>query len=80
MIYYHRINVSEGIDVNNTSKLKKCNFFYCWYFLNKWFQFEPNICNGCHNLIMISMNLSNIANLNIKGSILLAELGLKLRL
>ena len=68
MIYYHRINISEGIDVNNTSKLKKYNFFSVSIFLNKGFKFEPNICNGCHDLIMISMNLSNIAILNIKGS------------
>ena len=29
--------------------------------------FVPNVCNRCHDLLM-SMNLSDIAILNIKGS------------
>ena len=36
--------------------------------LNFSFKFEPNVCNWCQNLLMISMNLSDIATLNIKGS------------
>ena len=36
-------------------------------FLNKGFKMEPNVCNGCHYLLMISMNLSDIAILNIKS-------------
>ena len=35
---------------------------------NYSFTFQPNVCNRCHDLLMISMNLSNIAILNIKGS------------
>ena len=31
------------------------------------FKFQPNVCNRCHNLSM-SLNLSDIAILNIKGS------------
>ena len=38
------------------------------FFLNKVFKFQPNVWNGCHNLLMVSMNLSNIATLKIKGS------------
>ena len=37
-------------------------------FLNLSFKFQPNVCNRCHDLIMMSMNLSNIAILNVKGS------------
>ena len=32
MIYYDRINVSEGIDVNKTSKSRGCNICNYWYF------------------------------------------------
>ena len=39
-----------------------------WYFLNKEFKFQPNVCNGCHDLLMMSMNLSGIAILNIKSA------------
>ena len=28
----------------------------------------PNICNRCHDLLMISINLNDIVILNIKGS------------
>ena len=37
-------------------------------FLNKGFKFQPNVCNGYHDLVMMSMNLRNIAILHIKGS------------
>ena len=39
-----------------------------WYFLDKGFKFQPNISNGCHDLLMMSMNLNNIANLTIHGA------------
>ena len=68
MLYYDRIDVTEGIDVNKTRESKECNICHYWYFLNKGFTFQPNICNGCHDLSMMSMNLSNIAILKIKGS------------
>ena len=35
-------------------------------FLNKGLKFQPNICNECHDLLIVSMNLSDIAILNIK--------------
>ena len=31
MLYYDRINVSEGIDVNKTSESKKCDICHYWY-------------------------------------------------
>ena len=37
------------------------------YFLNKSFKFQPNVCNRCHDLLMMPMNLSDIAILNIKS-------------
>ena len=37
------------------------------YFLDKGFKFQPNVCNGCHDLLM-SMNFNDIAILNIKGA------------
>ena len=68
MIYYDRIDVSEGIDVNKTSASKECDICHYWYFLNYSFKFQPNVCNRCHDLLMMSVNLSDIAILNIKSS------------
>ena len=68
MLYYDGIDVSEGIDVNKTSESKEYNICHYWYLLNKKFNFQPNICSRCHDLLMISMNLSDIAILNIKSA------------
>ena len=41
---------------------------FAWYFLHEGFKFQLNVWNGCHDLLMMSMNLSDFAILNIKGS------------
>ena len=68
MLYFNRINVSEGIDVNKTSASKECHICQYWYFLNYSFKFKLNVCNSCHDLLVMSINVSDIAILNIKGS------------
>ena len=68
VLYFERIDVSEGIDVNKSSASKECDICHYCYFLNKGFKFQPNVCNRCHDLLMMSMNLSDIAILNVKGS------------
>ena len=66
MQYFDKIDVSEGIDVNKTSESKECNICHYWYFLYKGFTFQLDVSNGCRDLLMISINLSDIAILNIK--------------
>ena len=77
MIYYDRVDISEGIDVNKTSASKECDVCRYWYFLtyslkfqpnvcNRSFKFQPNTCNGCHDLLIMSVNLNDT---NIKGSV-----------
>ena len=68
ILCYDRIDISEGIDVNRTSASKECDICHYWYFLNHSFKFQPNVCNRYHDLLMISINLSDIAILNIKGA------------
>ena len=67
MPYNDSIDVSEGIDVNKRNESKECDICCYWYFLDKGFKFYPNFCNECHDLLMMSMNLSDIAILNIKS-------------
>ena len=38
------------------------------FFFNYIFKFQPNLYNRCHDLLMMSINFSDIAILNIKGS------------
>ena len=68
MLYYDRIDVSEGSDVNKTSASRECDICHYWYFLNHNFKFQPNVCNRCHDLLMMSINFRDVAILNIKGS------------
>ena len=65
---YDRIDASERIDVNKTSPSKDCDICHYWYFLNYSFKFQPNVCNRCHDLLMMSVKLNDIAILNIKSS------------
>ena len=64
MLYFDRTDVSEGIDVNKTSASKEWDIYYDCYFLNYSFKFQPNVCYRCHDLSMMSIDLSP----NIKGS------------
>ena len=45
MLYFNRIDLSEGNDVNKTSASKECDICHYWYFLNKDLKFQPNVCN-----------------------------------
>ena len=65
MLYYDKIDVSGEIDVNKTSVSKECDICHYWHFLNKGFKFQPYVYNGCHDILMMSINLSDVSVLNI---------------
>ena len=70
-------NKEVRIDVNKTSTSKECYIFHYWYFLNKGFKFQSYVCNRFHDLVMMSMNLSDNAIQMLKVlfiAVLLAEL------
>ena len=62
----YAIGVSDGIDVNKTSSSKECNICHFWYFLGEGFKFQPDACNGFHDVLMMSMKLRDIAILHIR--------------
>ena len=66
MLYYDRTDFSEETDISKTSATKECDICHYCYVLNKGFKFHQGRCNGCHDLLKVSMNLSNIDILNIK--------------
>ena len=49
MLYYDRIEVSKGIGITKTSALKGCDICHYLYFLDKGFNFQPYVCNDCHD-------------------------------
>ena len=62
------MEVFQGSDFNKTGESKECHICDYWYFLNEDFKFQPNVCNRCHDLLMMSINPSDNAILNIKDS------------
>ena len=68
MLYFDRNDVYEVVDVIKTSASNECNICHYWCFLNFSFEFQPNVFNRCHVFLMVSMKLSDISILIIKGS------------
>ena len=60
LLYYDRIGASEGINIDKTSALKACDICHYWSFLKIGFRFQPYLGNRCHDLLMMSMTLSDI--------------------
>ena len=68
MLFYHRIDIAEGIylfiyiwrnlnlSCNNTNECMICH--YCIF--NRKFKFQDSACNGCHDLTMVCLNISDI--------------------
>ena len=50
-----------------TDALKECDICHYWYFLYKGFKFQPDVCNGCQDLSIMSINLKDFSVFNIRG-------------
>ena len=67
MLHYNRVDISEGIYVNETGVSKECTICHYRYFIDKGFKFQSSVCNCCQDVLMISINLEETAILNIYG-------------
>ena len=56
MLEYDRLDISEGIDMDKTNKSKECDICHYWYFVDKNFNYEKYLCNGCHDLMQKAMS------------------------
>ena len=70
MLEHDRIDISEGINTNKTSKSKKCDICHYWYFLDKNFSYEPDLFSGCHDLMQKAMNFNDVAIYLLKEMII----------
>ena len=66
MLEYERIDISEAIDINKTNAYKECDICHYWYFLDKNANYEPCLCNDCHDLMLKAMNFNDVAIVSIK--------------
>ena len=60
MLHYDRMDVSKGIDINQTSELKEWDICHHWYFLDKKFKFQPNVYSEYHDVLIMSINVLTI--------------------
>ena len=68
MLEYNKIYISEGMDFDKTNASKECDICHYWYFLDKEFNYEPYLCNCCHDLIQKAMKLNDVTVASIKGN------------
>ena len=38
-----------------------------YFFFNYGFKFQDSVCNGCHDLPMLSINISDVAVITVKN-------------
>ena len=58
MLYYDRIDISEGTDPTKSNKSRECMICHYWFF-DHGFKFQDYVCNGCHDLTVLSVNISH---------------------
>ena len=66
MLHYDRIDVSEEIEVAKCNRSKECTIYHYWYF-RQGFKFQKSVCNGCNDLLMLSLDISGITIFTVKG-------------
>ena len=65
-MHYDIINISKGTDPTKINRSKQC--MICHYSLfNHGFKFQDSVCNGCHNLTILCLNISDIAIITVKN-------------
>ena len=66
MLYYDRTDISEGIDFTISNRSKEDMISHYWFF-NHGHKFQDSLCNGCHDLTMVRVNISNFATKTVKN-------------
>ena len=66
MLYYDKIDKSEGINLAKSNSSKEWMICYYWLF-DHGFEFHDDVCNGCHDLTMLCLNISDITIITVKN-------------
>ena len=65
MLYYDKIDISRGIYHSKSNESNECKICHHRFF-NHGFKFQDSVCSGCHDLIMLSVNINDIAIVTVK--------------
>ena len=57
MLYYYKIDISEGIYLTKSNKSRECIVCHYWFF-NHGSKFQDHVCNDCHDLTMLVLNIA----------------------
>ena len=66
MLYYDRIDIRKGTDLAKSNNSKECMICH-YFFFHHGFEFQDSVCNGCHDLSMLCLNISDIAIITVKN-------------
>ena len=66
MLYYNRIDIRKVIDLGKSNNSKECMICHYFFFKNG-FEFQYSVCNGCHDLSVLCINISDIATITVKN-------------
>ena len=71
MLYYDRIDIRGGVNPTKSNKSRECMIWHYFFFnFNHGFKFEDYVCNGCQDLTMLRVDVSDIAIIIIKNVII----------
>ena len=69
MLEYDKIDISEGIDATQNKLVsKECSFCHFWYFVDKNFNYERYLCDGCHDMTMKVMSIKDLTLVCTNGN------------
>ena len=66
MLYCDRIDISKETYPTKSNRSKECMICYYWFF-NHGFKFQDSVCNGCHDLTILCLNISDIVIITVKN-------------
>ena len=61
--------VSESTDTIKASDSHDCRFCHYWYFLKIIICYQSLLCNGCNNIMKISIGLNYVAVVTLKRNV-----------
>ena len=59
-------DISEGIHLAKSNNSKGW-MIYQYYIFNHRFEFQDSVCTGCHDLTILSVNISDIVIVTVKN-------------
>ena len=69
MTEYDKIDISEGIDSTENKLVgKECSFCHFLYFIDKNFNYERYLCDGCHDISMKAMSTKGLTIVYANGN------------